>query len=175
MNKQWTKKYTFITVAIVVAALLIYGITYFSIIKPIQKEARTLEQEAKMYETQYERITNEDDRSLNEESPDAIMKIPNLSSPDNVLNNLESFASSTNTTITYIESITTDRSEELEKDGVASQEYAMDITGGNLADIDNFLEAMLESERLLFIDTIYISKLDESHDLSLTFRAFSTK
>lgn len=176
MRKIWTKKYTILLAAVIIAVFLIYGVSYFYVIKPLKDEKGDLDRQVSTYETQYERITNESaGGSIDEELEDVAVKLPNQKAPDNVLTTLQELADASNVTITYVESVI--ENEDAEADGkrdvMNSHPYSLDASAENLADMNQFLEAMRASERLLIIDTLYIDQSGDLVDLSITFRVFS--
>ncbi|MEC5421941.1 hypothetical protein QGM71_00345 [Virgibacillus sp. C22-A2] len=178
MIKQWNKKYLLISGGIIITVLLIYGISYFNIVKPMQDEAKALSKEADMYEGQYNKVTGESANEVEDKSlEDAALNVPNEKSPDNVLVNLQKLANSANVTIEYIESIVQGVDEDQQEDEdslsvIKESMYSLDVTAANLDEATTFLIKMLNSERMIVIDTMNIQQSEEQVFLSITFTTF---
>ncbi|SEQ11195.1 hypothetical protein SAMN05216232_1584 [Virgibacillus subterraneus] len=176
MINQWTKKYTYALIGVIVATLIIYGISYFSIINPMQAEIDTMDMKVSMYENQITKSAISENKP-NEEFSSVSLQVPTEKSPDDVLVNLENIASTANVTINYIGSninVSEIQQEDEETKKLSENIYSLDATAANLGDINVFLSKVLESERLMIIDTINIQQDEDQVFLTISFKTYYT-
>jgi predicted membrane protein len=176
MNK-WAKTHTYLLIGVVLAIVAIYISCFFMIIRPLQTEMNSVEQQLDMFEKRYETITNQSEQEeLDEDLANVILKVPSEESPDNVLSNLQVLASNANVQITSISSagseMGTDTNEDEEAVKVNRTRYSLEIQGDSLDVVNEFLDSVLESERLMVMDTMSISQDEQSVTVSLTMTTF---
>lgn len=176
MIRHWNKRYVLLISGIFISVLLIYGISYLYIIKPMEAEADILTSEAAMYEKQYEKITNQSGEAVdNQELASVGLLVPDQKSPDDVLLNLQKLAGSSNVTIDYIQSIILDKSLQEEEGSSAALNqsvYFLEASANSLNDVNAFLEKILKSDRLMIIETVDVQTDGEQVYLTITFTAF---
>ncbi|WP_156291456.1 type 4a pilus biogenesis protein PilO [Oceanobacillus salinisoli] len=171
MLKNWTKTYTYLLFAVIIVAA-IYGISYFSIIKPLQIKTVSLENEVSMYEKQLDSTQNQSDDS-EEDANELTGKVPSNKATDNVLISLEQMAQNTNVTIHLVESAKADVLEEDSGDTVIQENnYSLEVTAASLSDMNQFMDHLLENERLIRIDSMNIQQADNEASLNITFTVF---
>lgn len=174
--KQWNKTYVWLIGGILVSVLLIYGISYLYMIKPMKAEADMLSSEAAVYEKQYEKVTDQPgEEAENQELASVGLMVPNQKSPDDVLLNLQKVASSANVTIESIQSVMQEESLQEEENPTKSMNesvYLVDASSKSLNDINTFLEGVLKSDRLMIIDAMNVQQDGEQVYLTITFNAF---
>ncbi|WP_163971630.1 hypothetical protein [Oceanobacillus halotolerans] len=176
MRKQWAKKHTILLIAVIGSCFIIYGISYWNIIKPLNTELDRLEQEVSMFETQYNRLTSTGgEDTLTGELEEVATLVPMQKSPDNILVVLRQLAESSDINLTYIGELgnQNETEDDGERENLQSHDYTLDASAGDLAAINTFLGEIQQSERFMIIDTMYISQTEDAVDLSVTFRAFS--
>ncbi|MBP1947781.1 hypothetical protein [Virgibacillus litoralis] len=178
MINHWTKKHSYTLIGVIVVTLIFYGISYFSIIKPMQSELDTMNKKVSMYENQITKTAISEDKPNDNEFASFALQVPAKKSPDDVLVNLENIASTANVTINYIESGINrpeNQQEDEETKKLSENMYSLDATAANLDDINVFLFEMLESERLMIIDTINIQQDEDQVFLTISFKTFYTE
>ncbi|WP_067727546.1 hypothetical protein [Oceanobacillus damuensis] len=175
MIKQWGKNHTFIAVGILAATLLIYGIAYLYVIKPLQDEVEMKKTEVSMYENQLSDISNGPGAEVNEELAEAAGKIPNSKATDQLLIGLEEIARHHNVSIDSIaaDGMMGSENAEAEEDSIINEtSYIMDATAKDLNSMNDFLNGLSLSERLIRIDAINLQQSETDSYLTVTFTAF---
>lgn len=175
MIKRWSKRETVILIGLLLAALIVYGITYLNVIKPMYDKSNALEKEAGMYEKQYNKMVERSgDQSDDPENETAPVKIPKQKSVDDILLNLQNIAKSSKVSVDLLTSagLNGDEDESTVPDGVSSSTYSLEATAKNPANMNAFLQAMENSERLLTMDAMTWNKNGGSVTLDLTFTAY---
>ncbi|WP_096269677.1 hypothetical protein [Paucisalibacillus globulus] len=176
MNK-WTKTHTYFLIGVVIAVVAIYVICFFMIIRPLQVEMNNVEQQLDMVEKRYETINNQSEQEeLDEDLENVMLKVPYGESPDQVLSNLQVLASNANVQITSISSVGSEMDKEPNEEDEAVKVnrtgYSLEVQGDSLEDVNEFLDSILESERLMVMDTLLISQDEQSVAVSVTMTTF---
>lgn len=174
MIKHWTKIHTYIAIGIVVAILLIYGISYLNLIKPLQAETKTIETEIAMYEKQLQNVKNGMEEVSNELKNTAA-KIPESKSTDTILTEMQEIALNANVSIEYIgadEEVMIQKEAEEESSIINENNYTLDVTATNLNAIHTFLDEITKSERLMRVDALNIEQSESDVYITITFTAF---
>lgn len=175
MIRHWTKVYTLVLIAILIASLIIYVIFFIYIIKPLQTQADTLNSEVVLYEKQAESLANKTNETLlDEELSTTRLKLPGEKTPNNVLRNLQQIANVTGVTISYIESDVTKQGEEEKESEINSTTYLLEVDAKNLTMMNNFLDEIVESERLFLVDTLILNQTGDSVYVTVTFSGYHT-
>lgn len=178
MIEQWTKIHTYSFAGIIVALLVIYIISYLSIIKPIQADVESLNKEVSRYEAQYEKIVNQsDNNTIDEQLSSVALQLPTEKSPDTVLVNIQNIAEFSNVTIDYIESGIQVKNQQVEEESssdINKTMYLIDASTSSTANINIFLDKIRRSERLLYIDTINIRQEADQVYLTITIQTYYT-
>ncbi|WP_068674670.1 type 4a pilus biogenesis protein PilO [Oceanobacillus sp. Castelsardo] len=173
MIKNWPKKRTYILVAVIAAVFAIYGISYFTIIKPLKVDKEALATEVSMYENQLDKLQNQTTEDLDDELLRVADFVPNEPSPDSMLININNIASSANVNIDNIASSSELEGDHDEEDtNLQERSYALDVEGRNLKDINSFMDKVITSDRLMRIDTVNIEQTDTDVYLTLTVTIF---
>nr|WP_246187539.1 type 4a pilus biogenesis protein PilO [Ornithinibacillus caprae] len=124
-----------------------------------------------MFEEQYEAIINRpNEETENDEFSRVTKKIPNEKSPDDVIYNLQHTADAAEVSISSISSLS--RGEEEEESSLRANHYALEIVGKNLDHVNEYLDSIMDSERLITIDTLDVQQSEESVSLSITITTY---
>jgi hypothetical protein len=172
---KWTRQHTYIVIGVVLSSIVIYAICFFTIIKPLQIEENAVEQQLDMFERRYETITNQSKKEeIDEDLADVMVKVPMDKSPDNVLANLQTLAADADVEITSISSSSNemDTENKEEESQVNRAIYSLEVVGDNIDVVNVFLDSVLESDRLMVIDTLSLFQDDQSVSVSLTITTF---
>ncbi|WP_087971906.1 hypothetical protein [Oceanobacillus rekensis] len=175
MIKHWNQNHTYIAIGIVVAILLIYGITYLNLIKPLQAETKAIETEISMYEKQLQNIKNGMEEEVSDDLKNTVAKIPESKSTDTILTEMQEIAVNANVSIEYIGvsgEITVQQEGEEESSIIKENSYTLDATAADLDAIHIFLDGVKKSERLLRLDAINMEQSESDIYLTITFTAF---
>jgi hypothetical protein len=173
MIKNWTKKQTYILVVIIAAVLAIYGISYFTIIKPLKADTEVLVKEVTMYEKQLDQLENQTLEGLDEELLRVAELVPHEPSPDSMLINVNKIARSTKVKIDHIASLVESKIDhEEEGKNVQEKSYTLEAIGGNLKDVNSFMDKIITGDRLIRIDTVNVEQTNTNVYLTLTITLF---
>lgn len=180
MRKEWTKNHTYITLGIVAAVIMIYIISFITLIKPAQEEVRTEVQKVSMYEKQLQKLDSQANskNELTEEGKALNLLVPPKKSPDDVLRKLQQAATLAKVTIEYVG---TEGQEQLEKgkdeqtESLPQEQYVIDVYAGKLNDIHHFLDGIQKSERLITIDTLSIQQTADQATASLQIKTYAQR
>ncbi|WP_164668379.1 hypothetical protein [Virgibacillus doumboii] len=173
MIKNWTKKHTYILVGVIIAALIVYGISYFRIINPMKAEVDSLAKQVSMYETQYEKIIDQSKENIPDDTLSSIeLRVPSTKSPDNLLINIQNIASSSNLTINHLKEVERQQEQEESSSKINETTYKLDATSSKLKDMNAFLEGIVESDRLMIIDTVHVQQDADQVFLTITFKIY---
>ncbi|MFC4022545.1 type 4a pilus biogenesis protein PilO [Oceanobacillus longus] len=175
MIKHWGKIHTYIAVGLFVAILVIYGISYLNVIKPLNAEMDSLAKEVSIYDKQLDKLTNEEETDVSADLSEVSRKVPNSKSINNVLIELQEIATRADVSIDYIgadEELTVQTDEKEESSVLDESSYTLDATATNLGEIDTFLDGVTNSNRLIRIDTINLQHSESDVYLTITFTAF---
>ncbi|SHF78645.1 type 4a pilus biogenesis protein PilO [Ornithinibacillus halophilus] len=166
---KWTKTTNYIFIGIILSVVVIYGISYLTILKPLQEELVKAEEQADLFESSYESIINQTDDEIGEDLENVTVQVPNAKSPDNVLINFQKIAQTSGVLISSITSGGGTMADEDDDDNTLnSTSYSLEVSGDNLEQISNFLNAILNSERLMIVENLNIYQADEYAALSLS-------
>ncbi|WP_249870876.1 hypothetical protein [Oceanobacillus saliphilus] len=175
MIKQWDKHHTYIAIGIVAAILLIYGIAYLYVIKPLQADVEAKQTEISMYENQLDQLSNGPAEEVHVELAEVASKIPNSKAADLLLIELHEIAEEYRVSIDYIAAngmIAVENAETEEGSLMNETTYTMDVTGQSLYSMNGFLDGLTEGERLIRIDTINLQQTETDSYLTVTFTVF---
>ncbi|WP_042146366.1 hypothetical protein [Paucisalibacillus sp. EB02] len=170
---KWTRISTFILLGIILLNVALYGIGYLLLIKPLQEERNSVQQQLDLFESHFESSSNSPDESDMKEFSNLMLEVPNKKVPDHVLLNLQELASATDVVITYIASNGSESVEDTEDNNlVHTSGYAIDVTANNLGDANTFIDSILDLDLLIVIDSMFIDKNDDSVELNLMITTF---
>lgn len=152
MNKH---KYLLMILGILVISAGLYTLLHFSIIQPMIAENEQLEQEISMYSATMKQLAKEEinDKPVDEFSK-LLVSIPSNKEPDKVLASINTLASKASVTVTHFASIEGDQDS---KEPLNEAIYTLEVNGSNLRQINNFLNSIRESERLMTVETLEIN------------------
>ncbi|SET44944.1 Pilus assembly protein, PilO [Oceanobacillus limi] len=156
---------TVIWLGLIVSALVFYGICFITVIHPLEDQLHSTEQQVTMFETRYDALVSQTE-DIDEDLSYVALQIPNRKSPDNVLSTFHTAASNANVVIESISSIGEVMEEESAQ--VRNTSYSIEVSGDKLINVNLFLGSLLESERLITIDSISVNQREDSVSLSLT-------
>ncbi|MEN2765569.1 hypothetical protein [Ornithinibacillus xuwenensis] len=169
MSRSWSKKHFLIAIGILILSILLYFGLYISIVKPLQTKENLLIQKVSTHEAIYERISKEKESTQGQREPFEIIEmIPNEKSPDLVIERLYQLGNQANVRISYIGAL--EQSEP--SDTIGKAPYSLELESENLYDMNIFLNTLLESKRLMTVDSLDISQSEESIFASVTFTTF---
>ncbi|MGJ9457198.1 hypothetical protein [Oceanobacillus sp. CF4.6] len=175
MIKHWGKIHTYIAVGLFAAILVIYGISYLNVIKPLNAEMDSLAKEVSMYEKQLDKLTNEEEADVSADLSEVARKVPNSKSVNIVLTELQEIAAHADVSIDYIGAggeINVVTGEEVDNPIIDESIYTLDATATNLGAINSFIDGVITSNRLIRIDTMNIQHAKTDVYLTITFTAF---
>ncbi|RKQ29892.1 hypothetical protein [Oceanobacillus halophilus] len=177
MIKNWSKKLTYLLIGVILSILIIYGISYLSIIKPLQAEKSAINQQVSMYEKQLDSVSNQTTESLDDDLIEVAEKVPKQPYPDEVIRDIRQISSSTNVVIDYLassESSGPGDGEEEESSSILEKSYTLDATATNVEDLNDFMNQLITQERLMTIDTISLQQAENDVFLTISFTTFYT-
>ncbi len=163
-------------VGLLVVLGLVYLVGYHYLIKPQKSEAENLHNQVSMFENQVARNADDNKEEATGDSEAIAQLIPNRLAIDSLLREIHGLANSSNVQIDYIGSATgngegADETTE-ETSEVQEATYSLDVTGESLKDVNQFLDAMLEGERLITIETLNVDEDGESFFASISFSTY---
>lgn len=174
MRIRWTKAYTYMLLGIIISTIAIFGISFITIIKPLQNQVNILEQESKMFQKQYDLLIDQHINGTdNEMSSELQGRIPNEKAPDTVLESLDKLSKQYNVSISSLRS--NGKTVENDENSILqSNTYSMDVEATNISQLNSFIDAMEESGRYMIIRTLSLYQSEQGSTLSITFETFHT-
>ncbi|MGP4064828.1 type 4a pilus biogenesis protein PilO [Oceanobacillus sp. M65] len=176
MMKSLNKKHIFVLVGSLIVLGLVYLLGYQLMVKPQKSEADSLHSQVSMFEKQVTASNGKTEKDVTEDFTTITQLVPDYLAMDSLLREIQKLANSNDIRIDYIGAMNgntedTDVTEE-ETTGVEEATYTMEVTGKSVEKVNQFLDALLEGERLITIETLNLNQDGDSLFASISFSTY---
>ena len=173
MNKYVSKRLILAIAGVLSAVIIIYLFAYFVVLKPMKTELNSTNKTIELFESQVSKATTTPNEATN--NSDVIINlIPSQPEPEDVLLELENFASTSNTTLNLLESVPLDEETKTEE-GTVKKLYLIEATAATLEDANRFLNSFKNSERLFIVDQLIVTKTEQAISIIVNFAVYHQK
>ncbi|ASK62970.1 hypothetical protein CFK37_12865 [Virgibacillus phasianinus] len=172
MSKPLSKRTLYCVISVVISALVIYLITYNLVIQPLKMELASTKNSTAMFEAQLDKLASQANNKSDSISH-TLAFIPNREQPDQLLLEMEQFASSSNVAVHLLELAAVENTKTTNlPEGIGKKSYTFEATTKKLEHANAFLSLLKNNKRLLTVDKIAINKSEKMVSFTVTFSVF---